>query len=101
MQSEDESLRKYWDRSDILVKGQAEISFEIKSGILYRIYKHLFVNGGKPVKQMMVPVQLSTRIMEVAHGSIIRGHLSILILLKRRRVTRLRVHFIGQVFKVM
>ena len=101
MQSEDESLQKYWDRGDVLVKGQAEISFEVKSGILYRIYKHPFVNGGKPVKQMMVPVQLSTRIMEVAHGSIIRRHLSILILLKRRRVTRLRVHFIGQVFKVM
>ena len=59
MQSEDESLQKYWDRSDVLVKGQAEISFEVKSGILYRIYKHPFVNGGKPVKEVMVPVQLS------------------------------------------
>ncbi|XP_073242186.1 uncharacterized protein [Porites lutea] len=57
MQSEDESLQKYWDRGDVLVKGQAEISFEVKSGILYRIYKHPFVNGGKPVKQVMVPVQ--------------------------------------------
>ena len=56
MQSEDESLQKYWDRGDVLVKGQAEISFEVKSGILYRIYKHPFVNGGKPVKQVMVPV---------------------------------------------
>ena len=28
MQREDESLRKYWDRDDVLVKGQAEISFE-------------------------------------------------------------------------
>ena len=34
IQSKDESLRKYWDRGDILVKGQAEISFEVKSGIL-------------------------------------------------------------------
>ena len=28
MQREDESLRKYWDGDDVLVKGQAEISFE-------------------------------------------------------------------------
>ena len=77
MQSEDESLQKYWDRGDVLVKGQAEISFEVKSGILYRIYKHPFVNGGKPVKQVMVPKQLRPRIMEVAHGSIMGGHLGI------------------------
>ena len=77
MQSEDESLQKYWDRGDVLVKGQAEISFEVKSGILYRIYKHPFVNGGKPVKQVMVPKQLRPRIMEVAHESIMGGHLGI------------------------
>ena len=77
MQSEDESLRKYWDRGDVLDKGQAEISFQVKSGILYCIYKHPFVNIGKPVKQVMVPVQLRPRIMEVAYGSIMGGHLGI------------------------
>ena len=77
MQNEDESLRKYWDRGDVLVKGQAEIFFEVKSGILYRIYKHPFVTGGKPVKQVMVPVQLRPRMMAVAHGSIMGGHLGI------------------------
>lgn len=77
MQSKDESLLKYWDRGDVLVKGQAEISFQVKSGILYRIYKHPFVNIGKPVKQVMVPVQLRPPIMEVAHGSIMGGHLGI------------------------
>ena len=30
MQSEDESLRKYWDPDHVLVKGHAEISFEEK-----------------------------------------------------------------------
>ena len=34
MQREDESLSKYWDRDDILVKGQAEISFEEKCRVL-------------------------------------------------------------------
>ena len=33
------------------------------------------MNGGKPVKQAMVPKQLRPRIMEVAHGSIMGGHL--------------------------
>ena len=35
------------------------------------------MNGGKPVKQVIVPVQLRSRIMEVAHGSIMGGHLGI------------------------
>ena len=77
MQREDESLRKYWDRDDVLVKGQAEISFEEKCGVLYRLYKHPYVNGGKPLKQVMVPETLRHLIMEVAHGSIMRRHIGI------------------------
>ena len=50
MQREDESLRNYWDRDDVLVKGQAKNSFEEKCGVLYRLYKHPYVNGGKPLK---------------------------------------------------
>ena len=55
MQREDESLRKYWDRDDVLVKGQAEISVEENFGVLYRLYKPPYVNGGKPLKKVMVP----------------------------------------------
>ena len=77
MQREDESLRKYWDRDGVLVKGQAEISFEEKSGVLYRLYKHPYVNGGKPLKQVMVPEKLRHLIIEVAHGSIMGGHMGI------------------------
>ena len=62
MPSENESLRKYWDRGDGLVKSLAMISFQVKSGILHRIFKHPFVNGGKPVKLVMVPVLLRPRI---------------------------------------
>ena len=36
MQREDEIRRKYWDRDGVLVKGQAEISFE-ENGVLYRL----------------------------------------------------------------
>ena len=77
MQREDESLRKYWDRDSVLVKGQAEISFEEKSGVLYRLYKHPYVHGGKLLKQVMVPEKLRRPIMEVAHVSIMGGHMGI------------------------
>ena len=77
MKREDESLRKYWDRDGMLVKGQAEISFEEKFGVLYRLYKHPYMNGGKPLKQVMVPEKLRRPIMEVAHGSIMGGHMGI------------------------
>ena len=77
MQREDESLRKYWDRDDVLVMCQAEILFEEKCEVRYRLYKHPYVNGGKPLKQVMVPEKLKRPIMEVAHGSIMGGHMGI------------------------
>ena len=67
----------HWERNDVVVRGQAEISFEVKGGVLYRVYKHPYVNSGKPLKQVVVPVQLRSRIMELAHGSLIGGHMGI------------------------
>ena len=58
MQRDDESLQKYWEKDDVVVRGQAENSFEVKGGVLYHVYKHPYVNAGKPLKQVMVPVQL-------------------------------------------
>ena len=40
------------------MRGQAETSFEVKGGVLYPVYKRPYVNRGKPLKQVMVPVQL-------------------------------------------
>lgn len=77
MQRDDKSLQKYWEKDDVVVRGQAENSFEVKGGVLYRVYKHPYVNGGKPLKQVMVPEQLRNRIMELAHGSIMGGHMGI------------------------
>ena len=77
MQRDDESLQKYWEKDDVVVRGQAETSFEVKGGILYRIYKHPYVNRGKPLKQVMVPGQLRSRILELAHGSIMGGRMGI------------------------
>ena len=77
MQHEDQSLQKYWNRGDTKLKGQAEVAFEVKSGVLYQAYKHPHVNNGKPVKQVMVPAPLRRQITEVAHGSIMGGHMGI------------------------
>ena len=77
MQREDESLPKYWDQDGVLVKGQAEISFEEKSGVMYRLYKHPYMNSSKPLKQVMVTQKLRRPMMEVAHGSIMGGHMGI------------------------
>ena len=77
MQRDDESLQKYWEKDDVAVRDQAENSFEVKGGVLYCVYKHPYVNGGKHLKQVMVPVQLRSRIMELAHRSIMGGHMGI------------------------
>ena len=58
MQRDDESLQKYWEQDDVVVRGQAGNSFEVKRGVLYRVYKHPYVNGGKPLRQVIVTVQL-------------------------------------------
>ena len=68
MQCDDESLRKYWEKDDVVVRGQAEGRV---------LYQHPYVNGGKPLKQVMVPVQLRSQIMELTHGLIMGGHMGI------------------------
>ena len=77
MQRDDESLQKCWEKNNVVVRGQAENSFEVKGGVLYCIYKHPYVNGSKPLKQAMVPVQLINQIVELAHASIMVGHMGI------------------------
>ena len=77
LQREDKSLEKYWDRRDIKVKGEQEVSFEVKDGVLYRSYKHPYVNGGKPIRQVMVPTPLRRQLMEVAHEFILGGHMGV------------------------
>ena len=33
MQRDDKSLQKYWEKDDVVVRGQAENSFEVKGGV--------------------------------------------------------------------
>ena len=77
LQCEDKSLEKYWHQRDIKVKGKQEVSFKERGGVLYRSYKHPHVNGGKPVRQVMVPMPLRCQLMEVAHESVMGGHMGV------------------------
>ena len=77
LQRKDKSLEKYRDRKDITVKGEQEVSFEVKDGVLYRSYKHPHVNGGKPIRQVMVPTPLRRQLIEIAHESIMGGHMGV------------------------
>ena len=54
LQREDKSLEKFWDRRDIKLKGEREVSFEENDRVLYRSCKHPHVNVGKPSKQVMI-----------------------------------------------
>ena len=77
MQLDDDSLKSYRDREDVMAKEEMEVSFEVKNEVLYRIFNHPHVNNDKPVRQVMVPYPLRQQLMEVAHGSIMGGHMGV------------------------
>ena len=74
LQQEDTTLEKYADLKDAVRKGDYEIKYEKRRGILYRIRNR--VDGlGECSKQIMLPKTLRRKVMEVAHDSIFGGHL--------------------------
>ena len=76
LQQEETTLEKYMNLKDALRKGDYEIKYEKRRGILYRIRNR--VDGlGDCSKQIMVPKPLRRKFMEVAHDSIFGGHLGI------------------------
>ena len=75
LQQEDTTLEKYADLEDAVRKGDYEIKYEKRRGVLYRIQNR--VDGlGECSKQIMVPKTLR-KVMEVAHDSIFGRHLGI------------------------
>ncbi|XP_068728838.1 uncharacterized protein [Montipora capricornis] len=53
MQRDDESLQKFWEKDDIVARGQAETSFEVKGGVLYRVHKHPY----QEIPHINVPIE--------------------------------------------
>ena len=76
LQQEDTTLEKYVDLKDAVRKGNYDIKYEKRKGILYRIRSR--VDGlGECSKQIMIPKTLRKKVMEIAHDSIFGGHLGI------------------------
>ena len=76
LQQEDTTLEKYADLAVAVRRGDYEIKYERRRGVLYRIRNR--VDGlGECSKQIMMPKTLRRKVMEVAHDSIFGGHLGI------------------------
>ena len=76
LQLEDTTLEKYADLADAVRRGDYEIKYGRRRGVLYRIRNR--VDGlDECSKQIMVPKILRRKVMEVAHDSIFGGHLGI------------------------
>ncbi|XP_070184061.1 uncharacterized protein [Littorina saxatilis] len=78
LQEADLTLTKYRSRPvKEMTKGEGTVHFEVKAKILYRVFQHARVNGGKPLRQVLVPQPLRRQVMEVAPDSIMGGHLGV------------------------
>jgi len=53
------------------------VTYEEKSGVMYRVYTKPSVNDGKPIRQVLVPTSLRSQVMKTAHDSILGGHLGV------------------------
>ena len=59
-----------------LVKNEKEISHVKRKGIFYRITKRVDVEK-KELKQILVPKDLRKKVMEVAHDTMLAGHMGV------------------------
>ena len=76
LQEEDPSLSKYITKEAPLVRNGKEISHEKRKGILYRITKRVDIEKEK-LKQILVPKDLKKKVMEVAHDTMLAGHMEV------------------------
>ena len=77
LQKEDPSLEKYRSQTDPRKIHDGEVSFEEKNGILFRVFKIFDANGEQATRQVVVPQPLRQQVMNVAHSSILGGHLGV------------------------
>ncbi|XP_076435072.1 uncharacterized protein LOC143274949 [Babylonia areolata] len=73
-QQADPSLKKY-NKANTVTRENAEVSFDKRNGVMYRLFKKL--SGGQTVRQILVPADLRTPVMKLAHESIFGGHIGI------------------------
>ena len=77
LQEADPSLAKYSSKTEPKIKGKAQVSFVKRNGVLCRLYTNIAVEGGRTIKQVLVPDSLRQSVMELAHDSIMGGHMGV------------------------
>ena len=87
-QEEDESLKKLRSAFAEKVRGKGSSHFVIKDCLLYRVYQHPHVNNGKEIRQLVVPKVLRFKTIELAHETMMSGHMGI-----KKTMDRILNHF--------
>jgi hypothetical protein len=79
-QKEDTSLNKLWSHTlinkELMTKGGHKYRYEDRKGVLYRIFEQKRGSNIVETLQIVVPSTFRKRVMELAHESIVGGHLS-------------------------
>ena len=76
LQEEDESLDKFKNSSEAVIRKGYEVSYRKKRGLWYRIRKRADSKDEK-TNQILVPKKLRRKVMELAHDSMLGGHMGI------------------------
>ncbi|MCG8078922.1 MAG: hypothetical protein JAY75_22120, partial [Candidatus Thiodiazotropha taylori] len=80
-QHEDSSLGKLWDLAQrgekLKTRGNQIYRYEVRRGILYRIYEQTRGTTVCEVKQIVVPSVYRKQVMKLAHETIVGGHMGI------------------------
>ena len=76
LQEEDESLDKLKNSSEAVIRKGYEVSYRKKRGLWYRIRKRVDSKNEK-TNQILVPKKLRRKVMELAHNSVLGGHMGI------------------------
>ena len=74
LQKQDESLKRLWNKKDVRTAGESKSWFWVENDILRRPFSNPKVNCGNPV-QVVVPSELRSKVMALAHDCILGGHL--------------------------
>ena len=78
-QREDATLKRYWELAEkgeeVTTRGHQSFYVQIKDELLYRVYRKPVGNSVIEIKQVMVPQCFKTKVMKLAHESIMGGHL--------------------------
>ncbi|XP_025116167.1 uncharacterized protein LOC112577326 [Pomacea canaliculata] len=77
MQRDDPTLDQCRKQVAKYTEDDEKIRFEEKGGVLYRIFRQRNFHNGQPVRQVLVPAPLRRSVMDVAHSSIMGGHLGV------------------------